>query len=357
MSTIASSGRGATDGAPAASENTRPERAARGGFWQRHRLAAYIAKRLLGALVTVLAASVLIYVALIVLPGDVVSSVLGRSASPAQIEALRRDISGGEGAVQGYFSFLGGLLTGNLGVSTIGLVSGQRIAVGGLIAAPLGHSLALAALAMICFLPAMLVLGTVTGLRPGSKLDGFISATALTLGSLPEYFVAAVLIAVFFNQLNLLPPVSSGAYGESIFSDPRNLVLPVLSLLVVSLAFGSRQLRGSVANILSQDYVTFAQLNGYDRRTIIRKYILPNSIGPTIQIAAQQLQYLISGLVIVETVFNYPGIANLFVRSLTSQDIQMTLVIATILAAFAVLINLLADVLAVLIDPVQRTSL
>ena len=337
-------------GPPAAAENG-------SGFWQRHRLAIYVAKRLAAALGTVLAATILIYVALIVLPGDVVTSVLGKSGSPAEVARLRAELGGDQNPALGYLQFLGGLLHGDLGVSTVGLVVGQRVSIGGLIAAPLAHSLILAGITLVLFLPLMVALGLTAGLRPGSRLDGFLSAGSLTLGSLPEYFVAAVLIAIFFDKLSWFPPVSSIGDGESLFAHPKALVLPIATLLIVSLAFGSRQLRGSVANILDSDYVTFAQLNGYSRRTIVRKYILPNAIGPTIQIVAQQLQYLISGLVIVETVYNYPGIGNVLMRSLNAQDISETLAIAVILATLAVLVNLLADILAILVDPVQRTSL
>lgn len=339
---------------PLASTSSEADRA---NWWQRHRLGAFVIKRLLAALGTTLAVSILVFAAIIVLPGDVVESVLGRNASAKQTAAVRAELTGGLPPWRQYLSFLDGITHGDLGLSTAALVSGQRVPVSELIGPALWHSMVLALVAMVFFIPIMVILGLTAGLKPGSRRDNVISTGSLAAGALPEYFVAAVLIAVFFTQLNWLPPVSSVRSGTSIFAAPDHLILPVATLLIVSLAFGSRQLRSSVANILNQDYVTFAQLNGYSRRQIIRRYILPNSLGPTVQIVAQQLAYVLTGIVIVETVFNYPGIGNMLVRSINAQDVQLTLVIATILAALGIFINLLADIVAILIDPVVRTSL
>lgn len=337
--------------APQAPANTKST------FAGRHRVLVYVAKRLAATVGAVVAASALVYTAIIILPGDVVEAVLGKNAHTANAEAIRQQIEGNHGVVGRYFVFLGNFLTGDFGYSTVGLISGKKEPVSDLVFPALQHSVALALVTMVLFIPIMLVLGLTAGLKPGSKRDTVISSGSLAIGALPEYFVAALLIGVFFNKLDWLPPVSSVDPAAPIFGQPSRLVLPVATLLIVSLAFGSRQLRSSVANILSQDYVTFAQLNGYSRGKIIRRYILPNAIGPTIQIVAQQLLYLLTGIVIVETVFNYPGVGNLFVRSINVQDIQMTLVIATLLATIGILINLVADVVALLVDPVVRTSL
>ena len=329
----------------------------RSSLVQRHRLLVYIGKRLAALIATVIVASALTYTAIMVLPGDVVTAVLGKNATPEQVAVLRESIEGGQGVVARYFGFLGGFVHGDFGYSTAGLVNGQKIPVSDLIGPAMKNSLILAGIALVLFLPLMFILGLTAGLKPGSRRDTIISSSSLAVGALPEYFVAAVLIAVFFNQLDWFPPVSSIGVGTPVLDAPDRLVLPIVTLLMVSLAFGSRQLRSSVANILTQDYVTFAELNGFSRRKIIRSYILPNAIGPTVQIVAQQMLYLLTGIVIVETVFNYPGIGNLFVRSINAQDIQMTLVIATILAVVGITINLLADVIALLVDPVVRTSL
>lgn len=334
-----------------------PNRADDLGFWQRHRLAYYIVKRIGAGLATMLVASILTFTAIILLPGDVVQSVLGRNANPDQVAILRHQLSGGLPPWEQYLKFLGNFLRGDLGNSTTGLVQGRNVSVGGVVGPALWHSAVLAIIALILFVPIMITLGVLAGLKPGSPRDTVISVGSLSLGAVPEFFIGTVLIAIFFDALGWLPPVSSAQSGSSVFAHPSGLVLPIATLLLVSLAFGSRQLRSSVANILSQDYVTFAQLNGYSRSRIIRRFILPNALGPTVQIVAQQMQYLLAGIVIVESVFNYPGIGNQVVHALGGQDVQETLVISTILAGINILINLVADVVAVLLVPAVRTSL
>jgi peptide/nickel transport system permease protein len=326
-------------------------------FWQRHRFAAYVCRRIAAGVATVLAASVVIFVALLILPGDVVDAVLGRSASPQAVKLLEQQLNGGLPAWQRYFRFLGDFFRGDFGYTTAGIVQGRKISVSDIVGPALVHSAVLAVITLVLFVPIMIGLGLAAGLKPNSLRDNAISVTSLAAGSVPEFFIGTVLIAVFFDQLNWFPPVSSIPAGVSVFAHPNALVLPIATLLIVSLSFGSRQLRSSVASILAQDYVTLARLNGYSQRTIIRHYILPNALAPTVQIVAQQLQYLVAGIVIVETVFNYPGIGNTLVRAVGAQDVQLVLVISMILATIYIAINLLADIVAILLDPVQRTSL
>lgn len=323
---------------------------------QRHGLGVYIGRRVLIGVLTTLVTSALIYVAIVALPGNVVEAVLGKNATPKQVADLERQINGGLPPWERYFKFIGNLLTGHLGNSTAALVQGNNVPVADTVLPALGHSAALALVTLVLFVPIMIALGLLAGLKPGSPRDSAITTGALSIGALPEFFIGTVLIAVFFNQFNLLPPVSVISQGDSVFANPKALVLPVLTLLLTSVGFGSRLLRASVAEIISQDYVTMARLNGYSERSIIRKYLLPNALAPTVQIVAQQLQYLIGGIIVVESVFNFPGIGNILVRSIASQDTQQILVIATILAAAYILINLLADIICVFLDPKVRTS-
>ena len=323
---------------------------------QRHALGVYIGRRVVIGLVTTFITSVLIYIAIIALPGNVVQAVLGKNATPQQIADIERQLNGGLPLWERYFKFLGNLLTGHLGNSTAALVQGNKVSVSGTVVPALEHSAVLAVITLIVFVPIMITLGVLAGLKPGSPRDSVITTGALSVGALPEFFIGTVLIALFFDQLNLLPPVSIIAQGSSVLSNPKGLVLPVATLLLTSVGFGSRLLRASVAEIVSQDYVTMARINGYNERSIILKYILPNALAPTVQIVAQQLQYLIGGIIVVESVFSFPGIGNDLVRAIQSQDTQQILVIATILAAIYIFINLVADIICVFLDPKVRTS-
>jgi peptide/nickel transport system permease protein len=194
-------------------------------------------------------------------------------------------------------------------------------------------------------------------LKAGSARDTTISVTSLAISSLPEFLVGTLLIVLFFNQLGWLPPVSILQPGASPLSNVTILVLPVLTLLLVSLAFGSRVLRACVAEIVSQDYVVLARLHGYSSRRIVMRYVLPNALAPAVQLMAQQLQYLIGGLVVVESVFDYPGIGTALVNAISVHDIQVVMVVCIFIAAFYVLINVVADVVAILLDPRVRTTI
>lgn len=325
----------------------------------RHRfpLAFYAARRVFAGGVTVLVASVLIFAAVTLLPANVVEIILGRNSTPQNVATIEHQLNQGLPAWERYIHFLGNLLSGNLGYSTAALVQGQKTTVASIIGPALAHSAVLAAITMVLFIPMVLILGLLSGLKAGSARDTAISVTSLAISSLPEFLVGTLLIAVFFERLGLLPPVSSLQPGESPLSHVTVLVLPVATLLLVSLAFGSRVLRASVAEIVSQDYVTLARIHGYKKRSIVLRYVLPNALPPTIQLVAQQLQYLIGGLVIVESVFNYPGIGTALVNAISVHDVQVVMVVSTILAAVYVLINVVADIVAILLDPRVRTTI
>ncbi len=331
--------------------------APRVGLGHRHPLALYVTRRVLAGAVAVFIASILIFIAVLILPGDVASIVLGRSATPDRVAAIEAQLSGGKPAWERYFSFLGHLLSGDLGYSTSGLVSGQKVPVSDVLSSAFGHSSVLAVIALVLFIPIMVGLGLVSGLRAGTAQDTVVSVASLAVSALPEFLVGTVLIEVLFDRLGWLPPISTLQPGESAWSNPKGLVMPVLTLLLVGLAFGSRQLRASVAEIVSQDYVAIARINGYSESRIVLRYVLPNALPPTVQIVAQQIQYLVAGIIVVESVFNFPGVGRALVQAISLHDTQEVLVIATLLAALYVAINIVADVICVLLDPRVRTTL
>jgi len=325
----------------------------------RHRfpLGFYVLRRAVAGAVTVLIASVVIFAAITLLPGNVAQIILGRNATPQTVAAIEHQLNQGLPAWERYLRFMGHLFSGHLGYSTAGLVAGERTSVGSIIGPAFGHSAVLAGITLLLFIPMVIVLGLAAGLRAGSARDTTISVTSLAISSLPEFLVGTLLIVLFFDRLGLLPPVSSLAPGASPFSNIKILVLPILTLLLVSLAFGSRVLRACVAEIVSQDYVVLARIHGYSKRRIVFRYVLPNALPPTIQLIAQQLQYLIGGLVVVESVFDYPGIGTALVNAISVHDVQVVMVVSILLAAFYVMINVVADVVAILLDPRVRTTI
>lgn len=323
----------------------------------RHPLAVFVGRRIGAGLVTVFVVSVLIFLALQVLPGSAADILLGRGASPQRIAEVERQLGTNDPVVTRYLDIFGGMVTGDLGLSTVGVIQGNTTSVGSVVGPAFGRSLALMLITVVLFVPMAVGLGLLSGLRAGSARDTAITSGSLAVSALPEFLIGTLLILVFFNALDVLPPISSIPDGDSAWAHPRLLVLPVATLLLVSVAFGSRQLRASVAEVVAQDYVLTARINGYPWRKIVVRYVLPNAVVPSIQILAQQVQYLIGGIIIVESVFNFPGVGTVLVRAISAQDTQMTVVVATILAAVYIAINVLADVAAALIDPKVRTSL
>jgi peptide/nickel transport system permease protein len=256
-----------------------------------------------------------------------------------------------------YVHWLEGVATGDLGNSSAALAQGQTLPVWDAIRTPLRNSLVLAVLTLLIFIPLCIVLGTVAALRAGRRTDHAISVTALALSSLPEFLVGTLLIVVFFTQLDLLPPVSTIGPGQTPFSQPKELVLPVLTLLAVSVAFGTRLLRASIVDVLREDYVAMARLNGLRERRVIWRYALRNALAPSVQILAQMIQYLIGGIIITESVFNYPGIGSALVQAVLVRDPQVISVVAMMLAAIYILVNVLADLAVVFLVPRLRTKL
>ena len=321
-----------------------------------HHLAASLSRRVASGVLTLLIATMLIFIAVQVLPGDVASVVLGRTATPERLAAVRQALQLDDSLPSRYFSFLGGLLTGHLGDSTAALVQGQQVGVASVIEAPLRNSLVLALITTIVFVPVCLLLGSLCALRAGRLTDRVISSTALALGALPEFVVGTLLIVVFFTLLNVLPPVSTVPQDGGILDDVSGLVLPVLTLLAVSLAFGTRLLRASMIDILNKDYVAIAHLRGFSQRRIVLRYVLRNALAPSVQILAQMIQWLVGGIIVTENVFNFPGIGTALVQAVNVRDVQETMVIATILATIYIGINIVADFVVVLLVPKLRTA-
>ena len=331
----------------------------RHGFvaWQkRHPVAGFIGRRVAAGLVTLLVASFLIFGAIQILPGDVASVVLGKSATPARVAAIRADLHLNEPLPERYLTFVGNLVTGHFGNSSAALAQGLKLPVWSVIRTPLRNSAILAAITLILFVPLSLILGTAAALRAGRKVDHAISLPALVGSAMPEFLVGTLLIVVFFSQLNLLPPVAEIGPGQTPFTHPTVLVLPVLTLLSVSLSLGIRLVRASMIEVLRADYVRMARLNGQPERRVVLRYALRNALGPAIQAIAQTSQYLLGGIIITESVFNYTGIGNKLVQAVSLRDVQEIGVIAMILATTYITINNLADLAVMLVVPKLRTS-
>jgi peptide/nickel transport system permease protein len=321
-----------------------------------HPLARFVALRIVAAVATLFVVSVLVFAGTEVLPGDAASAVLGRTATPAELAELQELMGLDRSAPERYLDWLGGLLTGDLGNSAAGYAAGGESPIWDSIKGKIGSSFVLAAITAALMIPLALVLGVAAALRAGRPLDHAISLTSLAVISLPEFIIGSLLILLFFSWLDVLPPISLVPPGTSPLAAPEILVLPVLTLLGASLAASIRMVRAGMLEVLRADYVELARLSGFRESMVVRRYALRNALAPSVQIFAQNIQYLVGGIVITEYLFSYPGLGKELVDSVAIRDVRAVQSIAVLVAAVYVGLNILADVLVVLLVPKLRTA-
>jgi peptide/nickel transport system permease protein len=335
---------------------TAPELAV-GGTKRRYPLTQFVFGRTVAGVVTLLVVSVLIFLATKVLPGDVAQTVLGRNATAGRVAELRDQLDLNRPLYTQYFSWLSGVVRGDFGQSAVAIVQNSaETSIWRLISTPLSNSLVLVVITGLLLLPLTLLLGTVAGAHAGKATDYVVSYSALIIGSLPEFVLGTVLILIFFTQLNLLPPVALVPSGVSPLDNANALILPIMTLLGVSLALCLRQVRAGVVDSLRQDFVTAARLGGLPERRVLFWYALRNALAPSVQAYAQTIQYLFGGIVVVEVLFSYPGIGNLLVQAVQTRDTTLVAAIALIIATFFIAVNIGADLVVMMLVPKLRTG-
>ena len=315
---------------------------------------AFLGRRILGAIAALLIASVVIFVALNILPGNPASVILGRNATPAAERVLTQRMQLDRPATTRYFDWLGGFVHGDLGVSAVSLAQGQRASVWHQISGPLKNSAILAAIAALFMIPLSIGLGVIGPIFPGKPVDHVISISSLAAIALPEFVTGSLLIGIFFVWLDWLPPVALVPPGGSPLDNPTELVLPVLTLLFASLAAGVRMVRAGMTEVLQTEYVQTARLNGVGERRVLWRYALRNALAPSVQVLAQNLQWLIGGIIITENVFAYPGIGTQLVNAVQTRDVTVVQSVAMLIAVVYVVINLVADLIVMLLVPKLR---
>lgn len=322
-----------------------------------HPLLRFVAMRVLAGLATLLVISALVFLGTEVLPGDAASAVLGKTATPEQLAELRTQMGLDRSAPERYLDWLGGLATGDLGNSAAGYAEGSVRPIWGEISGAVVNSLLLALITASIMVPLALALGVWAGVRAGRPADHAISLSSLAVVSLPEFIIGSLLILLFFSWLGVLSPLSLIPPGESPLSYPKELALPVLTLLGASLASSIRMVRAGVVEALQADYVQMARLSGFRERTVIRRYALRNALAPGVQVIAQNLQYLVGGIIVIEYLFAYPGLGKELVDAVAIRDVREVQSVAVLIAAVYIAINIVADVLVVLLVPRLKTAL
>ena len=312
-------------------------------------MATFLLRRLGLMVLTLFLLSLIVFFAGQILPGDPAHAILGNLAAPSAVQALDHQLGVDRPLLTRYLSWLGGLLHGNLGTSYE-----YQTAVEPFIRAALINSIKLAVLAFVIVVPLGIFGGVIAALRVGRGTDRAISVTGLSLSTVPEFVSGIVVIVVFGVQLKWLPVTASAGAGASVWNQFRHLILPAIPLVFVLFGYLARMARAGTIEALNSDYARTAVLKGLPQRTVIRRHVLRNSLLPTITVIATQTGYLIGGLVVVETLFNYQGLGNLIFKAAQAKDFAMLEAGVLVIGVVYVLATLAADLLLTALNPRLR---
>jgi peptide/nickel transport system permease protein len=312
-----------------------------------------ILRRLALGILTLLLVSVLVFAATQALPGDTARAILGKSATPERLAALRDQLGLNRPAVAQYASWLGDVVRGNMGDSLVAQepvtkLLGDRVL----------NSAVLVFLAALISIPLSILIGSLSGLLRDRWFDSTVSLGSLALAALPEFVIGILLIMLFATQvMKIFPAVSRVDPNVPLWNQLDVLVLPALTLVLAVAPYIIRILRASMVEVLESEYVQMARLKGMPERIVLQRHALPNAVIPAIQVIALNLAWLAGGVVVVEFLFNYPGIGSGLVDAVANRDVPVIQAIVLLIAGLYVGFNLLADILTILVSPRLRTGL
>jgi peptide/nickel transport system permease protein len=306
----------------------------------------YIIRRLGFLVLTLLITSIIVFLVTRWLPGDVARVILGREAGEAALESLREELGLNDPLYMQYGRWLMDFVSGDWGTSF-----STRSEIRPLVMGRVRNSLRLAVVTLVISVPLAIVLGVLAGLNEDTLVDNVISISALSVVGLPEFVTGLILIQVFAFGLNILPASSSVPPDVSFVEVLPKLILPSLTATLVLLAYVARLTRTGVIEELGKSYVRTAALKGLPYRTVVFKHVLRNALLPTITVVAISFGWLISGLVVVENVFNYPGLGRLLVFAVGRNDLPVIQAVIMVTVVGFASANLVADLLYGLLNP------
>jgi peptide/nickel transport system permease protein len=309
-------------------------------------MARFLLTRLGLAAITLFLLSVLVFVGANLLPGNVARRKLGNLADQAAVDQLNHQLGTDKPILIQYWNWITGLLHGDLGTSL-----SYNLSVNQLIGPALTHSIKLAAFAFVMVVPLAIVGGVVAALNRDRLTDRIITVGGLSLAVVPEFVTGIMLILIFGLWLNLFPVSANAPDGSDILAQLKYLFLPALTLVIVLFGYISRITRAGTIEALDADYTRTAVLKGLPRRTVVRRHVLRNSLLPTIAVVATQTGYLIGGLVVIETLFNYPGMGRLIFTAANGKDFPLLASSVLIVGIIFLVATLLADLAYSFLNP------
>lgn len=313
------------------------------------RIWSLILNRLALAVLTLVIVSFAVFFATALLPGDTATILLGQAATPEAVAGLRQAMHLDEPAILRFLRWLLGLLSGDLGTSYA-----NNMAIGQLIGGRFVNSMKLAGITTLFAVPIALTLGITAAMWRGTLYDRLVTILAVGVISVPEFMVATSAVLVFAVYLKWLPALSLASEVHSLGDLLRVYIMPVITLTFVVAAQMIRMTRAAVVETLDTPYVEMALLKGASRPRLVLKHALPNALGPIVNAIALSLSYLVGGVIIVETIFNYPGIAKLMVDAVATRDLPLIQTCAMIFCLGYLLLTTLADIVAIAANPRLR---
>ena len=305
-----------------------------------------VLKRILLGLITLFIVSLITFVGVEVLPGDACTTYLEREAFGAALEACYKRLGLDIPAYERYVNWAVGVIQGDFGYSLSG-----EMKINDVLGPRVKNSLVLASASILIGIPIALLLGIITALWRDKLPDIIISTFTIFSMTIPEFISATLLILIVAIWLEWLPGIVIVPTGASISELLPNIILPVIAISMIMTAHMARMVRSSVIQVMSSDYVQMAILKGVPYWKMVFKHVLPNALLPAINVVALTIAWLLGGVVVTEVVFNYPGLGRLVIESISNRDLPVVQALAIILASIYVVINLIADLLTLMLNP------
>jgi len=302
-------------------------------------------------LLTLVVVSLAIFGVTEVLPGDVAEAVLGKSRTPGALETLREQMGLDQPPWKRYLNWVGGVFQGDLGTSLV-----QDRPVTEILKSRLQNSLVLAIAAFCIAVPSAILVGVWAGVRRGSAGDHTVSVLSLVAISLPEFVTGFILIVILSSTLGWLPSSSIVLPGTSPLARPEILIMPVLTMTAVLFGYIMRMTRANIIEALETNYVRTAILKGLPRWQVIWRHAVPNAMLPTISVVSINVGWMLGGLIIVESVFGYPGLGLTLINAINRRDLPVLQAVALLVAGTYAVSNLVADLMYVWLNPRIRIS-
>ena len=315
-------------------------------------MARFIGRRLLLMVPTLILVSILVFVLSEVLPGDLGRFILGPYAAESSVVQLDHKLGFDKPIYERYVQWAGHFVTGHWGTS----YQFTTESVFSIVIKALGNSLLLAGFALVLIVPTSIFVGVYAGLRRDSARDRAITISSLSMTVIPEFVSGVILIVIFAVVLNWLPASGIPPQGSPFIDRFYYLILPAIPLMLLELGYIARMARVGTVQVLEQPYIRTATLKGLPKRRIVFSHVLRNALVPTVTVIGSQVGWLIGGLVVIETLFTYPGIGYYMVNAALNHDQPLLEACVLVIALIYMFSNLIADVVVALLNPRIRKA-